>query len=127
MRNGSPNNRLGGRGEQPPIEVVSLFTGSQIPGVDGSAHEIGWWLDPRHWGRGIAVEAASAVRDDAFRRLGAERLVARFQPANGASERVATKLGLRFKADAVGGAGEAIKICVLKRRDWEDRAGSGGG
>lgn len=111
------------------LGVAALnYAGSQIPASGGRAFEIGWWLDPRYWKRGIALEAATAVRDDAFVGLRAERLVAQFQPANSASERIAARLGMRLQGEAVGAAGEAIRICVLERRAWEeDRVAAAGG
>ncbi|MFD0688109.1 GNAT family N-acetyltransferase [Actinomadura fibrosa] len=99
--------------------AVLAYAGTRFPGVESSAFEIGWWLYPRYWGRGFAVEAATAVRDDAFERLGAERVVARFWPENAASERVAIRLGMRVEREAVGASGERIRICVLDRDDWE--------
>ena len=31
--------------------------------------EIGWWLTPRYWGRGLATEAASAALNAALKKL----------------------------------------------------------
>ncbi|MFL5909146.1 MAG: GNAT family N-acetyltransferase [Gaiellaceae bacterium] len=98
--------------------------GQAVPGIDESAIEVGWWLDPRVWGRGFATEAALALRDEAFTHLGAERLVARFQSANLASERVMTKLGMTRHGDTVGRAGERVRVYVLDRAAWRG-AGSG--
>ena len=55
--------------------------------------EIGWHLHPEHWGRGYAVEAASAVLDHAFA-SGLDRVVAVTNPANLASQRVCTRIGM---------------------------------
>jgi RimJ/RimL family protein N-acetyltransferase len=60
----------------------------------GTAPELGWRLDPAHWGRGLATEAAIAARDDAFDRLGLPELISIIHPQNVRSQRVATKLGL---------------------------------
>ena len=89
-----------------------------VPGVDQSALEIGWWVDPGAWGRGIATEAATAIRDEAFTRLGAEGLVARFQPANAASGRIMIKIGMSLYGDIVGGVGEPVRVYTLGRADW---------
>jgi RimJ/RimL family protein N-acetyltransferase len=77
--------------------------------------EFGWWLVRRAWGRGIATEGATAVRDEAFGPLGLDRILARVQPPNAASTRVVQKLGMEFQRDAVGRHGEAIRIYVLER------------
>jgi RimJ/RimL family protein N-acetyltransferase len=78
-------------------------------------------LDPAAWSRGIATEAASAIRDEAFSRLSAKRIVARLQPRNRASGRVAARLGMRLHGDAAGRSGERVSVYILERPDW--RAG----
>jgi RimJ/RimL family protein N-acetyltransferase len=95
------------------------YLGPTVSGIEESAIEIGWWVGPRHWGQGIATEAATAIRDEAFTHLEAERLVARFQPANRGSERVMTKLGMSLYGDTVGSTGEAVRVYTLGRTDWE--------
>jgi RimJ/RimL family protein N-acetyltransferase len=60
----------------------------------GPAPELGWRLDPAHWGRGLATEAATAARDDAFGRLALPELISIIHPLNVRSQRVALKLGL---------------------------------
>lgn len=55
--------------------------------------ELGYLLVERAHGKGIATEAASAVRDYAFDVLGQDTLVLYFDPRNDASRAVATKLG----------------------------------
>jgi RimJ/RimL family protein N-acetyltransferase len=58
--------------------------------------ELGYDLRSDYWGRGLATEAASAVRDLAFSDLGLVRLVSLVRVGNHASERVATKIGMSF-------------------------------
>jgi RimJ/RimL family protein N-acetyltransferase len=97
------------------IAAHNVFT-DPIPATPpGPAVEIGWWVAPAWWGRGIATEAALALRDDAFARLGAERLVARFRPDNHASENVMRKLGMRCAGDGVGSFGTTVRFYVLDR------------
>jgi RimJ/RimL family protein N-acetyltransferase len=96
--------------------------GSKVPGIEESALEIGWWVDPRWWGHGFATEAAGALRDEAFGDLGAERIAARFQPANTASERVMIKIGMRRFGDTVGLVGEPVRVYALSRADWRPAA-----
>lgn len=55
--------------------------------------ELGYWLSPAHWGRGIATEAARAVVDFGFDRLGLARLTSGYFEDNPASGRVLAKLG----------------------------------
>jgi RimJ/RimL family protein N-acetyltransferase len=60
----------------------------------GPAPELGWRLDPDHWGRGLATEAAVAARDDAFSRLALPEVISVIHPGNTRSQRVAAKLGM---------------------------------
>ena len=55
--------------------------------------EIGWHLHPDYWGNGYAVEAAGAVLAHAFA-SGLDRVVAVTNPANTASQRVCTRIGM---------------------------------
>lgn len=59
--------------------------------------EIGWWLTPRNWGRGLASEAASAVMREALQTLNIERIVAIAIPENYASRRIMQKIGMRYE------------------------------
>ncbi|MCW2863196.1 MAG: GCN5-related N-acetyltransferase [Actinoallomurus sp.] len=97
--------------------------GSTVPGIEESALEIGWWVDPASWGRGVATEAALALRDEAFGEVGAERLAARYQPANLASGRVMVKLGMRVHSDTVGKTGEPVRVYEMSRADWRAAPG----
>jgi RimJ/RimL family protein N-acetyltransferase len=69
--------------------------------------EIGWWLARRHWGRGLATEAARAALKDAFGRAGLERIISIATPDNTASIGVMKKLGLKFEA---GFENEGVKL-----------------
>jgi RimJ/RimL family protein N-acetyltransferase len=78
--------------------------------------EIGWWLVRRAWGRGIATEAASQVRDEGFARVGLDRIIARLQIENVASARVAEKLGMAPERHAIGRHGDRIVVYSVRRR-----------
>jgi RimJ/RimL family protein N-acetyltransferase len=58
------------------------------------AVEIGWRLARTYWGRGYATEAARAVIDDGFGRLGFDEIVAFTVPANQRSWRLMERLGM---------------------------------
>lgn len=81
--------------------------------------EIGWWLRPAMWGQRLATEGAIALRDEAFARVGLQRIIGRHQPANVASGRIMTSLGMTFERDATGRHGETVRICALDRAAWE--------
>ena len=57
------------------------------------AIEIGYWIRSDHAGRGYATEAAAILVEAAWGIASIERIVIRHALANGASGRVAEKLG----------------------------------
>jgi ribosomal-protein-alanine N-acetyltransferase len=61
--------------------------------------ELGYDLRRDYWHRGLATEAATAVRDYAFWELRLPRLISLIRHGNRASQRVAEKLGMRLTAD----------------------------
>lgn len=65
--------------------------------VDGAPEvEVAYLLSPRFRGRGLASEAARAIRDFALHHLGHTRLVSIIHPDNLASKRVAMAIGMSF-------------------------------
>ncbi|MBV9212756.1 MAG: GNAT family N-acetyltransferase [Actinobacteria bacterium] len=80
--------------------------------------EIGWWIDPSRWRRGLATEGAVAVRDEAFARVGVDRLWARYQTSNPASARVAEKIGLRAERVARSRSNRPVQVVSLAIEDW---------
>jgi RimJ/RimL family protein N-acetyltransferase len=81
-----------------PVGTVGLgeptFTSHFTPCI-----EIGWRLDRGAWGRGYATEAARAVLRDGFDRLGLPEIVAFTTKQNTGSQRVMTRLGMRYDPD----------------------------
>jgi RimJ/RimL family protein N-acetyltransferase len=71
--------------------------------------EIGYRLDPHYWHKGLATEAATAVRDYAFNQLRLNELIALIQPKNIASIEVAKKIGMKFERDYIF-SGMPVKI-----------------
>jgi [ribosomal protein S5]-alanine N-acetyltransferase len=57
--------------------------------------EIAYLIARSHWNLGLGTEAARAIRDHGFDRLGRDRLVSIIHRDNLASRRVAEKAGLR--------------------------------
>jgi len=62
--------------------------------------ELGWLIYAGHEGQGYASEAAAALRDWAFERLGLETLVSYVDPRNSRSIAVAERLGAHLDASA---------------------------
>ncbi len=63
--------------------------------------ELGWRLKRTAWGRGLATEAATAARDDAFGRLGMRELISIIHPSNTRSQTVASKLGMSVEGQVL--------------------------
>jgi RimJ/RimL family protein N-acetyltransferase len=63
--------------------------------------ELGYDLRADRWGRGLATEAAGAVRDFAFATLHLPRLVSLVRVGNVSSRRVAEKVGMAWCEDLV--------------------------
>ncbi len=69
---------------------------ADVDNIKSGSAEIGYWLDESYWGRGLATEAATAVRDFAFGVLGLDRLTSGHASDNPNSGRVLEKLGFRW-------------------------------
>lgn len=95
--------------------------GFRLPKPD--AAEIGYWLGQRHWGRGLATEAARALIDHGFDTLPIKTVIGECRVINEASRRVMEKCGLHYvnsglrAAPARGGALPIDRFC-LSRADW---------
>ena len=59
--------------------------------------EIGYWVAKDYWGQGYATEAAKALRYYGSQYLGRKRFVSLIQPGNGASRKVAERLGMQLE------------------------------
>jgi len=62
--------------------------------------EIGWWLGPEYWGRGITTAAVRALIDELFDNRGLMRLWAPVMHPNKGSARVAEKVGMTLEGVA---------------------------
>lgn len=70
--------------------------------VDGKNEiEIGYRLHPDYWNRGLATEAAKAVRDHSIHDLKLNRVISLIHPDNAASRRVGEKIGMRLEKETV--------------------------
>ena len=74
--------------------------------------EVGYLIAKSHWGQGFATEAARAIRDYGFERLGFERLISLIQPGNVASRRVAIKNGMVHERDVTVGQISAMVFTI---------------
>lgn len=91
-----------------------MNVGEVVRGAFESAF-VGYWVDRRLAGRGIAPLALAMVADHCFARLGLHRLEANVRPENAASLRVVAKVGF---------APEGLRRRYLSiDGDWRDHLG----
>lgn len=68
--------------------------------IDGQKEvEIGYLLAKEYWGRGLATEAAIAIKNYGFQQLNFNRLISLIVPENIASQKVAMKNGMKYEKD----------------------------
>lgn len=63
---------------------------------DWPGTEIGWTLNPDHWGKGFATEAGARARDYAFDVMGLGEVFSCILPENTRSAAVASRLGFEI-------------------------------
>jgi RimJ/RimL family protein N-acetyltransferase len=84
--------------EERATRMIAGWTGPAhpefVPELAGEV-EIGWTYRRPFWGRGLALEAASAAVGTAFAHLPPERVIALVDATNVRSQRVAARLGMR--------------------------------
>jgi ribosomal-protein-alanine N-acetyltransferase len=95
--------------------------------IDGrNQYEIVYVLARSAWGKGFATEAASSLKGYAFNELGLKRVVALIDPDNLKSEKVATKIGLRYEKDTVRPNGRIMRLFALSIEDRNKSVEVGG-
>ncbi len=77
--------------------------------------EIGWWLAPEYWEKGLATEAAIAAMSYGFEQLNLPRIVSIAQPSNQRSIRVMEKLGMHFEKMSTDFCGIEV-VCYAKNK-----------
>lgn len=78
------------KGDDRIIGIVNFLGETRFPGM-------GYILDPQYWANGYATEACRAALDYGFQQLNYDRVELWIDEANGASRRVAQKLGFQIK------------------------------
>lgn len=120
--------------ESPPnnfaINVDGMIRGgigaTPMSGVREGVAEIGWWLTPEVWGRGIGSTATSALVDHLFGTRGFSRLWAVVKAPNEGSARVAVNAGMSLEGTARSayvqqGQRYDEKSFGITREQWEPR------
>jgi len=68
--------------------------------IDGRDEvEVAYMIDKAYWGQGLGTEAAQAILNYGFQRLGLPRLICLIDADNAASIKVAEKIGMRFERE----------------------------
>ena len=97
------------------------FFHQQVDEIEGI--EIGYRLDPDYWSRGLATEAAQAVRDHAFGDLKLQRVISLIHPDNTPSRRVAEKIGMKIEKETVF-RGFPTLVFAIPRDQWQPGDGA---
>jgi RimJ/RimL family protein N-acetyltransferase len=110
--------------------AVEKKDGGQLIGYCGLSHsieevgvELAYLLAREEWGKGIAIEAASATLCYTFDTLGFDSVAALTRPDNWRSRRVMERLGMRFERDACY-HGYTCVCYRLAREDWRPPEGA---
>lgn len=83
--------------------------------IDGEKKiELGYRLDPKYWGKGLATEACQAIAQYAFDMLKLDEVVSIIDPQNVRSIRVAEKVGMTKWKDTTF-HGFAVGIYRMKK------------
>ena len=77
--------------------------------------EIAYMLAREYWNRGLATEAAGAIRDYGFEKIGCSRLISLIDQNNIASQKVALKTGLTYEKD-VEMEGKNVRAYIIHRQ-----------
>lgn len=86
--------------------------------VDGADEwEIGYWISKDEWSQGYATEAAKALRNYGFGKLGKERLVSLIHPDNKASQKVAEKCGMTLEKKSMI-SGKTAYVYAIQKEEW---------
>ena len=80
------------KGDDTPIGVCGVLKRNTLPDPD-----IGFAFLPAYWNQGFGLESAAAVMKYAREVLGMVRVLAITSPDNASSEKLLSKIGLRFE------------------------------
>ena len=79
-----------------PVQPLIGNCGIRLEAAGVDYADLGYEINPVHWGKGYATEAARAMLDFGFRELGVQRIWAWCNAENRASSRVLEKLGMHL-------------------------------
>jgi len=107
--------------------VWAIDDGSGLIGGVSVVPELGYWLDPRHHGKGAMTEAATAACHWYFSQSDAN-LTSGYHLGNGPSQAVLRKLGFVYThidraVETARGDHVDIQRMALSQADWQDSHG----
>jgi RimJ/RimL family protein N-acetyltransferase len=106
-----------------PSEMLAGYCGFFHHEVDGKMEiEIGYRLRRDLWNRGLATEAARAVRDHGFRDLKLDYVISLIHPENHPSRRVAEKNGMTLERETTF-KGFPTFVFAITRMQWMSLSG----
>ena len=89
--------------------------------IDGRPEvELVYFIARSAWGKGFATEMAAALAAYARSQLGLTRLVSLVEPDNGASRRVAAKVGMHFRKRVVRPGGRTMELWVVEMGEMKE-------
>lgn len=109
---------IGYLGLSMPAFLCELVGAERMPAV-----EVGWRLDPGHWGQGYATEGATAALQEAFSTLRLTEVCSAPQSINPPSARVAQRIGMTYERTATLQATDArgavdVDLYWINREHW---------
>ena len=81
--------------KQNPQKIIGCIALTDI-NPNAKRAEMGYWVNRKHWGKGIATEAAKFMINFGFEKLGLHSIIARYFDINYASGRVMQKCGMKY-------------------------------
>lgn len=84
-------------------------------------YELGYRFKRKHWDRGFATEASTAILDYGFKNLNTDKIYAITDPKNVNSKKVLTKLGFDLQ-ETFDYDGDLTDWFELKRVVWENKS-----
>jgi ribosomal-protein-alanine N-acetyltransferase len=107
-------------------EIVGQLGITQVVRNVSMSASIGYWIGRNHLNKGFATEALVLGIEFAFDILKLHRISLWISPKNGASLKVAEKLGLRYEGTAeralfLGGYWQDTKIFAMTSEEWSVR------
>jgi RimJ/RimL family protein N-acetyltransferase len=83
--------------------------------------EVGYAIDKKFWGRGLAGEAAEAFLEYGFNQLNLDKIVAVAFPENTGSRRVMEKIGMRYDYTGEFYDNRLVHYSITKEEFKQDR------